>query len=283
MSSNSIDIGGVSGLANLLGNAGGDQDEGALVSKQSSQILAGGANSLTAFGAAGADLTTIQVNEALNIFILLDRSFSMQGSERKVTDGQNGCLDVFNKDRRRGDMMVSQWEFADTCEVLHPAVPLDDATRYGRDRDYVANGGSTRLFESWQDMLTAAVAQHSYNEDEAAIPTTTVCVLITDGGENHLGGQARDKKAKELTQLATDLLRSERFVLAFVGIDRMMRKGDDPKQSAFWDAALEMGFPEGCIGVDGDILKMFARISQSVSQVSSGQIQPGAQSNFFTT
>ena len=132
-------------------------------------------------------------------------------------------------------------------------------------------------------MVAAAVAAHQYNEEQSLVPTptTTICIVMTDGGETELRGGARSRKATELQKLANDLVMSERFVLAFVGLDP---QGDpnNPQGSSFWAVAKEMGFEDGCIGVDADVTKAFLRISSSISMVSTGKVQPGPQSTFFT-
>lgn len=280
--SQSIPLGGLAGLQNLL-NGASQGGEGSLLSAQSSAILAGAASPLVAVGAAGYDITRAKVNEALNLFILIDTSVSMDGLEALVTAGQNAMLDALGKDPRRKEMMLSLWEFDTNVRVVHAPLPLNQASRYGAQCNYQAKGGSTSLFTSWEAMLAAAVAAHQYNETSPfPTPTTTACVVITDGGENGLYGMAKDKKAAELTTTLSDLLKSERFFFGFMGLDRTFKVGGDPKRTHFWTTAKEMGFPDGCIGVDADVVKVFARISSSMGSVSAGKVAPGASSSFFT-
>jgi len=283
--SSSIPINGLSGLSSLL--SGASKGEAPILSRSSSQVLAGGASPLVALGAGGADLTRQGVNEAINIFVLVDDSGSMSSKVREVIAGQNALLAQLQKDSRSGDMAISQWRFGSQCGVIHPAAPLSSAQRFGSgpgEYDYRANGGCTRLMESWQDMVAAAVADHQYNEEVSPVPTptTTICIVMTDGGETELSGAAKVKKAAELQKVASDLIMSERFVLAFVGIDPRHTPATPIQQSSFYAIAKEMGFEDGCIGIDADVTRAFLRISSSVSQVSSGSVAPGPSSTFFT-
>jgi hypothetical protein len=285
--SKSVPISGLSGLQSLL--AGASQGEAPLLSSVSSQVLAGGANQLVALGAAGHDITHAQAQEALHIWLLLDTSASMLGNEAKVVEGYNEMLNDLNRDSRKNEMMLSLWEFDSTLRLVHPAVPLAQVNRLsvGRpgpgEHQYNPQGGSTRLFQSWQEVLSAAIAHHHYNEEESPfpVPTTSLCIVITDGGENVLYGQQRQKVAGDVAKVASDLLQSERFILAFMGIDQ----NADPKRpqaSHFWAPAKEIGFPDGAIGVDQNIARAFMRVSSSVRQVSSGKTQPGSTSTFFS-
>ncbi|MCP4502820.1 MAG: hypothetical protein GY822_23010 [Deltaproteobacteria bacterium] len=74
-----------------------------------------------------------------------------------------------------------------------------------------------------------------------------------------------------------DLLASEQFVLAFVGV------GNDGN---FKKVARDMGVPKDCILVEKDataagMRKVFQMVSQSAIRVSQGAIAPGAHAGFF--
>ena len=284
--SQSIPLGGLSGLSSLLSGAG--TGDAPLVSAQSSQVLVGAASPLVALGAQGTDLTRTSVNEVVNIWFLGDASGSMSGQKSAdLIQGQRAFLTSLRKDSRAKEMMLSQWLFGTTAQVVHPLAPVATAQMFGTgggEYDYRANMGTTRLMQTWQEMVAAAVAAHQYNEEESPMPTptTTICVVMTDGGETEVHAQARAKLAGELQTLARDLIQSERFILAYIGLDPYYTPGRDITQSAFYANAKEMGFEDGCIGIDADVTRAFLRLSSSVSMVSSGKVSPGPQSSFFT-
>lgn len=282
----SIPLGGLSGLSSLLTGAG--EGEAPLVSAQSSQVLVGVANDLVALGAQGTDLTTVGVNEVVNIWFLGDASGSMGGQKSlDLIEGQRAFLTSLRKDSRSKEMMLSQWVFGTGRDVVHPLAPVATAQMFGSgpgEYAYQAHMGRTRLMQTWQEMVAAAVAAHQYNEEQSVMPTptTTICVVMTDGGETEVSGQGRTRLAGELQTLARDLIESERFILAYIGLDPYFQAGADIKSSRFYQNAKEMGFEDGCIGIDADVTKAFLRLSSSVSMVSSGKVQPGPQSSFFT-
>ena len=99
-------------------------------------------------------------------------------------------------------------------------------------------------------------------------------VVITDGEDC---GSSKHSAA-DCARISRDLLKSEQFILAFVGV------GDD---TDFRKVAKAMGVPDGCVAVQKDVRaselrKLFQMISQSAIRASQGRIQPGASASFFT-
>jgi uncharacterized protein YegL len=99
-----------------------------------------------------------------------------------------------------------------------------------------------------------------------------VVVVITDGED--VGSQ---RTSQDCARLSRDLLASEQFVLAFVGVG---------KDVDFHAVARSMGVPDGCVLVQRDatassLRKAFALVSQSAIRASQGKIQPGPAAGFF--
>ena len=132
-------------------------------------------------------------------------------------------------------------------------------------------------------------------EDIVASDVTLITVLIDASssiqdrgleqavreGQNHLidafGGSKQKRTAGNCARLSRDLLASEQFVLAFVGV------GKDVDLHA---VAKTMGVPDGCVLVQRDatassLRKAFQLVSQSAIRASQGRIQPGAAAGFF--
>jgi len=96
--------------------------------------------------------------------------------------------------------------------------------------------------------------------------------VITDGAD--VGSKRR---AADCERLSRDLLASEQFVLAFVGVGT---------EADFRAVALSMGVPDGCIEVQsaataGGLRNVFQMVSRSAIRASQGLVKPGAGAGFF--
>jgi hypothetical protein len=164
---------------------------------------------------------------------------------------------------------MALWTFNHDIVVKHSFVPVSDAERL--DKTYHGDG-STRLYDTWCDALAANVAYAQQLRD-GGTPCRSVVVVITDGAD-----YGSTRTAGQCKKISTDLIKSEQFVLAFVGV------GDD---TDFRKVAKSMGIPDGCVAVQKDVRptelrKMFQMVSQSAIRASQGRIQPGASASFFT-
>jgi hypothetical protein len=165
---------------------------------------------------------------------------------------------------------MALWTFASNLDVLHSYLPVSDAVRLDA-RNYRANG-STRLHDTWCDALAANVA-YAQRLRDGGTPCRSVVVVITDGED--VGSQ---RSAGDCARLSRDLLASEQFVLAFVGVG---------KEVNFAAVAKSMGVPDGCVLVQKDatatsLRRAFQLVSQSAIRASQGRIAPGAAAGFFT-
>ena len=100
----------------------------------------------------------------------------------------------------------------------------------------------------------------------------SIVVVVTDGED--VGSK---RAARSCKKLAEDLLKSEQFLLAFVGV------GADVD---FQQVARSMGFPDGSVLVQkdatpGGLRAAFQMVSQSAIRASQGRIAPGANAGFF--
>ena len=133
-------------------------------------------------------------------------------------------------------------------------------------------GGSTALYDTWCDALAANVA-YATQMRSTGTPCRSIVVVITDGAD-----YGSKRRATECAQISKDLLASEQFVLAFVGV------GSD---TDFRVVAKKMGIPDGCVMVaasatPAELRRAFQMVSQSAIRASQGQIRPGANAGFFT-
>ncbi|MBS1153903.1 MAG: hypothetical protein H6Q89_5601 [Myxococcaceae bacterium] len=131
--------------------------------------------------------------------------------------------------------------------------------------------GATRLYDTWCDALAANVA-YAQRLRDGGTPARSVVVVITDGED-----VGSSRTAGNCARLSKDLLASEQFVLAFVGV------GSDVD---FHKVAKTMGVPDGCVLVQQNatastLRAAFQLVSQSAIRASQGKIAPGAAAGFF--
>jgi uncharacterized protein YegL len=241
------------------------------ISPETASLLTGNLGPVVIAGAAGTALEDIIASDVTLITVLIDASSSIASSnlEQAVRDGQNLLVDAFGGAKESQSILMALWVFNHDINVIHSFVPVSDAERLGSN--YRGNG-STRLYDCWCDALAANVAYAQQLRD-GGTPCRSVVVVITDGadyGSNRTAGQCK--------KLSTDLLKSEQFILAFVGV------GDD---TDFRKVAKSMGVPDGSVAVQKDVRpselrKLFQMVSQSAIRASQGRIQPGASASFFT-
>jgi uncharacterized protein YegL len=240
------------------------------ISAATSQILTGDLGAVVIAGAAGVALEDIQTSDVTLVTVLIDASSSIHARslEQAVRDGQNLLVDAFSKAKEKDTVLMALWTFNDEVRVHHAYVPVDDAARLDA-RSYAGVGG-TRLYDTWIEALTANVA-YAQRLRDGGTPCKSIVVVITDGED--CGSRARPIDCKKVSQ---ELVASEQFVLAFVGV------GDDVD---FRSIAKRMGIPEGSIALQKDatpaeLRKLFHMVSQSAIRASRSAIAPGG-AGFF--
>jgi hypothetical protein len=244
-----------------------------VISPQTSTLLSGHLGSVVIAGAAGTAMDNIVASDVTLITVLIDASSSIgdSGLEQAVREGQNQLVDAFAGSKEKDAILLALWSFNQCQNVYHSYVPVQDAVKLN-GQNY-QSGGSTALYDTWCDALAANVA-YAQQLRATGTPCRSVVVVITDGADC---GSKRGTRACK--QISLDLLKSEQFVLAFVGV------GDD--EPGFRQVAKSMGIPDGCVMVakqatPGAMRKVFQMVSQSAIRASQGQIKPGANAGFFT-
>jgi hypothetical protein len=259
-------------MSGNLSNLFDDAVQGGMLSAQTSSLLSGHLGAVVIAGAAGTAAEDIMASDVTLITVLIDASSSIRfgGLEQAVRDGQNALVDAFVGSKEHDSILMALWTFNDKQRVLHSYVPAKDATRL--DKKTYQGCGSTRLYDTWCDALAANVA-YAQQLRASGTPCRSVAVVLTDGED--CGSQRR---AADCAAISRDLLASEQFVLAFVGVG---------KETDFRRVARQMGVPDGCVAVQKDatpsgLRQVFQMVSQSAIRASQGRIQPGANAGFFT-
>jgi hypothetical protein len=233
--------------------------------------LSGDLGSLVIAGAAGLAAEDIQASDVTLVTLLVDASSSIgdRGLEAAVRDGQRTLLDAFAGSSDDG-VLVAQWVFASDVRVLHGYVPVKDAARLDAQNYQV--GGTTHLHDATYDAMAANLA-YAQTLRDAGTPVLSIVVVVTDGED--VGSK---RSARTCAKLAKDLVASEQFLLAFVGV------GSDVD---FKKTAAAIGFPDGSVLVAKDatphaLRQAFRMVSRSALQASRGRVAPGPQQAFFS-
>jgi hypothetical protein len=242
-----------------------------VLSPATTSTLTGNLGALVLAGAAGKELEDLEAADVTLVTVLIDASSSIgdRRLEQAVRDGQNALLDAFSGSREKDGILVALWTFSSRMDVLHAYVPVEEAVRLDA-RNYRA-GGATALYDTWCDALTANVA-YAQRLRDGGTPTRSVVVVVTDGED--VGSK---RTAAACARLSHDLLASELFTLAFVGVGA----GTD-----FEQVARSMGVPDGCTLVQRDatpagLRRAFALVSRSAIRASQGTVRPGPAAGFF--
>ncbi|MBX3227070.1 MAG: VWA domain-containing protein [Labilithrix sp.] len=267
MSNSKIDPNTVLGLANLFASA----NASGTLSNQSRRIITGNLGAVVIAGAAGKDNEDILTSDVTLVTLLVDASSSIhqRGLEDAVRAGQNLLVDALACSTASESVLMALWTFNEDVRVVHSYVGVGDATRL--DKKTYNAAGSTRLYDTWCDALAANVAYAQQLRD-GGTPCRSVVVVITDGED--CGSKRR---ASDCATLSRDLLASEQFILAFVGV------GTDVD---FRAVAKAMGVPDGCVTVQAQatpqgMRKVFGLVKQSTIRASQGVIKPGPNTGFF--
>jgi uncharacterized protein YegL len=267
MSKSKIDPNAILGLANIFANA----NQGGTLSNASKNLITGNLGAVVIAGAAGKDTEDILTSDVTLVTLLVDASSSIhqRGLEDAVRAGQNLLVDSLANSPVRESVLMALWTFNEDVRVVHAYVGMDDAARL--DEKNYHGAGSTRLYDTWCDALAANVA-YAQKLRDAGTPCRSIVVVITDGED--CGSKRR---AGDCATLSRDLLASEQFILAFVGV------GND---ADFRGVAKSMGVPDGCVTVQANatpaaMRKVFGMVKQSTIRASQGIIRPGPNTGFF--
>jgi hypothetical protein len=259
--SNSTDL---NNLFNGAVNAG-------VISPQTNSLLTGHLGTVVVAGAAGTSLDNIVASDVTLVTVMIDASSSISSSglEQAVRDGHGLLVDAFAGSKEKDAILLALWVFNHDQQVVHSYVPVTDATKLTKF-NYKAQG-TTRLYDTWCDSLAANVA-YAQQLRNGGTPCKSVAVVITDGED-----YGSKRSARDCDRISKDLLASEQFVLAFVGVGA----GAD-----FRAVAKSMGVPDKCVAVAKDataanLRKVFQMVSQSAIRASQGQILPGPNAGFF--
>lgn len=250
-----------------------DAVEDGVISQKALQVI--DINDKVLAGIDGTNIDDIQATDVTLLTLIVDDTGSLSHLIDSVIEGQNMLLESIKKSKQKDNILLSLWKFGPNSKLVHSYVPVDQATKLDR-RNYRASEGSTALYDSWMNGLAANIA-YAQMLRSSGTPVKNIVVVITDGQDN----DSRKYKVKDVEQVNKDLLKSEQFILAFVG---MAETAADETQ--FRLVAEKMGFPDGAIltvdSTSSEIRKVFNMVSQSAIRASQKAVSTAAQNSFFT-
>ena len=247
-------------------------DEGVL-SQAALQVI--DINDAVLAGIDGTAIDDIVATDVTLMTIIIDDSGSINAADLvdAVREGQNMLITALENSKQKDNILVAQWKLGSKSDLVHSYVPVEQAVRLDRS-NYNPNSG-TSLFDVWCDVLAANVA-YAQQLKASGTPVKNVVVVITDGQDV----SSRRYRAEDCKRINKDLLLSEQFILAFVG---MAENAQD--ETLFRMVAEDMGFPDGAVltvqATPSEMRKVFNMVSQSAIRASQKAVSAAAQNTFF--
>lgn len=209
----------------------------------------------------GMGLTPEDVPSAEVVLVTLmpDDSGSIRfaGNSQAVCDGHNQVIDALGSSKQQADVLVHN-RYLNGC-VLYPYTRVGSAVAMD-GQNYDPNQG-TPLYDQMVVLLGTVLAKTQEFED-CGVPVRSVTLIITDGGDC----SSRRQSAATVRPIVEDMLRSERHIVAAMGID--------DGQTDFCEVFREMGIRDEWILLPGnsasEIRAAFQVFSQSAVNVSQG-------------
>ncbi len=161
----------------------------------------------------GVAADKVQASEVVLVTMILDDSGSIrfvQGNTEAVRDGANGVLGALDKAKKKSGILCHAVML--NGGALYPYCPLDQAVHLD-SHNYNPTGG-TPLYDVTAATLATVVAKCQEFENNG-IPARAVTLIVTDGNDEG----SRNQTAQTLSVVIGDLLRTEKHIVAAMGID----------------------------------------------------------------
>ncbi|OGI16597.1 MAG: hypothetical protein A3J63_01985 [Candidatus Moranbacteria bacterium RIFCSPHIGHO2_02_FULL_40_12b] len=249
-----------------------DAAEDGVISQKALQVI--DINDTVLAGIDGTDIDDIQATDVTLLTLVVDDTGSLAHLIDSVIEGQNQLLEAIRNSKQKDNILLALWKFDADSKLVHSYVPVGQATKLDR-RNYRASGSSTALNDAWMNAMASNIA-YAQMLRSSGTPVKNIAVVITDGQDN----DSRRYRAADCAKVNKDLLKSEQFILAFVGMGQTAAD-----ETQFRLIAEEMGFPDGAIltvdSTPSEIRKIFNMISQSAIRASQKAVSAAAQNSFF--
>ncbi len=238
-------------------------------SQPATELLTGNLNTKTIAGAQGTNVEDLVSDETTLFCVVLDETLSMTPNRDAVVTAFGEMLKALKDSKASEKILMSVLAFNTQSRLIHGYLPLEMVPEL---TDYHPNS-ETALYDATLDALTSMIA---YEQQLKSLGNRTqvVVVVFTDGEDI-----CSHHPASDVRQVAVELLTRETYVLSLVSFEQ------NPGDEVGKQAAEAMGFPNLLMAGSAahDIRIAMGTVSQSVKQVSMGQIGSKSKSGFFNT
>jgi hypothetical protein len=202
----------------------------------------------------GTSLDDLDSEDVTLACFVVDASSSMASVASAVIEAYNAELRALRGARTATEILVSTITFADAPTCLHGYSKVADAPLLDAG-SYRANG-STALYDAVLDAFARLTAYRTMLLDNG-VRSRAIVTVLSDGEDN-----VSQKRALDVKQAATKLLRDEGTVLAFAAF------GDPGTRKALAGVAAQLGFPSVITASHSpaEIRRVLGQVSQSLAR-----------------
>ncbi len=193
----------MSEISDLIYDSVGDESFNILANDDiGNQIMAG----------FGLDPDNFQSSECLLVSLLIDDSGSIEsaGNTQAIIDGHNSIIAEFKNAKNANDILVHTRYI--NGNILYPYSSLDDVIMM-TNRNYCPSG-YTPLYDQSIIFLGTILSKSQQFEQDYAIPTRTISLILTDGAD--VGSIKHDSDVK---LIMSDILKLENHIISGIGVD----------------------------------------------------------------
>ena len=238
------------------------------LSADSHSLIYGNITDNIIVGAGGQDIESINSAEVTLISLLIDESSSIDfsGLTQAVIDGVNTIIDALKGTKKKDSIKMSIWAFNGSVRVINGFIGIEDIEKFGANYN---PSGSTALYDVTFEAMSANLV---YAQDliDNGVSVQSIVAVITDGED-----VGSTRSISDVAKVSKDLLKTERFVNAYVGV------GDDSTHAT---VSKQMGFPAFLKGgaTESEMRNLMKLLSQSIVKNSQAVIGGSSNNSFFT-
>lgn len=205
----------------------------------------------------GASLDDIESSETVLVSMLIDDSSSIRfaSNAQFVRDGHNLVIATLKRSKQTAGVFVHTRYL--NGKVLYPFCSLDQVVLMD-NANYDPSGG-TPLYDETRVLLATVLAEEM-RHSQAGVPSRGISLIVTDGEDC---GSRKMTPAK-LAPLVRDLLKTERHIVAAMGID----DGHTPFRDIFRSMGIEDRWILTPGNTESEIRRAFQLVSQSALRAS---------------
>jgi uncharacterized protein YegL len=241
---------------------------GVAQSDDAANLMINSLNDTNIIGCTGVDIDDLATDCVTLASIIIDASYSMKSNELVVREGFDELVIKAMSDSKQSEsMLVSTRTFSTDENILYGFKKVADIGKIGSQ--YIANGSSTRLYDSLVNAITA-IRAYAKTLNDGGVRTKCVVVAMTDGHDN----DSQSYTASDVEKLVTECHKSEMFYFVYVGFK------ENPSDDFAADAKA-IGFPNVLTTTNSghDIRQAMGLMSQSIIRKS--QTIVGPSNSFF--